>query len=294
MIYILLSLLLLVIILLTIGLIRYHLALVNLSQQIEDKIRTESMKRIGVSTFSKDFLHLYQQINHLFQEVEQSRLIMKREKQTLDMAISNIAHDIRTPLTIASGYTQQLLKDADKDQMDQQLQKIADNLSMVSRRLEALMEYRRLMEGAIRPKLQRVDLSQLVTQQLFAYYDAFQQAGIDLDVALSENLLLETDSDIFDRIVQNMLSNVLKHGRETASISLKKEGQKVIFQVKNKVQKPILHLDKLTNRFYSENLSSSEESSGLGLYITQQLVEILGGDLTIQVEDDWFELIVAL
>lgn len=156
------------------------------------------------------------------------------------------------------------------------------------------MEYRRLMEGAIRPSLQRADLSQLVTQQLFAYYDAFQRAGIDLDVDLSENLLLETDSDIFDRIVQNMISNVLKHGRETASISLKKEEQKVIFQVKNKVQKPILHLDKLTNRFYSENLSSSEESSGLGLYITQQLVEILGGDLTIQAEGDWFELIVAL
>ena len=66
MIYILLSLLVLFIILLTIWLIRYHLALVNLSQQIEDKILTGSMKRIGVSTFSKDFLHLYQQINHLF------------------------------------------------------------------------------------------------------------------------------------------------------------------------------------------------------------------------------------
>ena len=71
MIYILLSLLLLVIILLTIGLIRYHLALVNLNQQIEDKILTGSMKRIRVSTFSKDFLHLYQQINRLIQEVEQ-------------------------------------------------------------------------------------------------------------------------------------------------------------------------------------------------------------------------------
>ena len=124
MIYILLSLLVLVIILLTIWLIRYHLALVNLSQQIEDKILTESMKRIGVSTFSKDFLHLYQQINHLFQEVEQSRLIMKREKQTLDMAISNIAHDIRTPLTIASGYTQQLLKTENPDKLIQQLKNI--------------------------------------------------------------------------------------------------------------------------------------------------------------------------
>ncbi|MGX4713053.1 sensor histidine kinase [Streptococcus cristatus] len=279
---------------LSIMLVRYHLTIRSLTSQIRAKRRTGSQVRLTLRDQAPSLVALTDEVEQLFQEIDKMSFVTQQEKKTLDMAISNIAHDIRTPLTIASGYTQQLLKDADKEQMDQQLQKIADNLSMVSRRLEALMEYRRLMEGAIRPSLQRVDLSQLVTQQLFAYYDAFQRAGINLDVDLSENLLLETDSDIFDRIIQNMLSNVLKHGRETASISLKKEGQKVIFQVKNKVQKPILHLDKLTNRFYSENLSSSEESSGLGLYITQQLVEILGGDLTIQAEDDWFELIVAL
>ena len=284
----------LIILFLLVFLVRYHLTIRSLTNQIRDKRRTGSQVRLTLRDQAPSLVALTDEVEQLFHEIDKMSFVTQQEKKTLDMAISNIAHDIRTPLTIASGYTQQLLKDADKDQMDQQLQKIADNLSMVSRRLEALMEYRRLMEGAIRPKLQRVDLSQLVTQQLFAYYDAFQRAGIDLDVDLSENLLLETDSDIFDRIVQNMLSNVLKHGREAASISLKNEGQKVIFQVKNKVQKPILHLDKLTNRFYSENLSSSEESSGLGLYITQQLVEILGGDLTIQAEGDWFELIVVL
>lgn len=284
----------LIILFLLVFLVRYHLTIRSLTQQIGDKRRTGSQVRLTLRDQAPSLVALTDEVEQLFQEIDKMSFVTQQEKKTLDMAISNIAHDIRTPLTIASGYTQQLLKDADKDQMEQQLQKIADNLSMVSRRLEALMEYRRLMEGAIRPKLQRVDLSQLVTQQLFAYYDAFQRAGIDLDVDLSENLLLETDSDIFDRIIQNMLSNVLKHGREAASISLKKEGQKVIFRVKNKVQKPILHLDKLTNRFYSENLSSSEESSGLGLYITQQLVEILGGDLSIQAEEDWFELIVAL
>lgn len=284
----------LIILFLLVFLVRYHLTIRSLTQQIGDKRRTGSQVRLTLRDQSPSLVTLTDEVEQLFQEIDKMSFVTQQEKKTLDMAISNIAHDIRTPLTIASGYTQQLLKDADKEQMDQQLQKIADNLGMVSRRLEALMEYRRLMEGAIRPSLQRADLSQLVTQQLFAYYDAFQRSGIDLDVDLSENLLLETDSDIFDRIVQNMLSNVLKHGRETASISLKKEEQKVIFQVKNKVQKPILHLDKLTNRFYSENLSSSEESSGLGLYITQQLVEILGGDLTIQAEGDWFELIVAL
>lgn len=156
------------------------------------------------------------------------------------------------------------------------------------------MEYRRLMEGAIRPTFVKTDLSQLVTQQLFAYYDAFQKAQIDLDLDLTEGLTLTTDPDILERIVQNMISNVLKHGQKAASISLKQDGEHCIFIVKNIVQQPILHLDKLTNRFYSENLSSSEESSGLGLYITQQLVEILGGDLTMKAEDDWFELVVTL
>lgn len=68
------------------------------------------------------------------------------------------------------------------------------------------MEYRRLMEGAIRPSLVKVDLTQLVTQQLFAYYDAFQKAQIDLDLDLTEGLSLTTDPEILERMIQNMIS----------------------------------------------------------------------------------------
>lgn len=276
----------------TIYLVRYYLAVKSLSKQIEKKLVEESHRRITLKNQPKSLVILTNQIESLFNHVEKTNLVALQEKKTMDMAISNIAHDIRTPLTIASGYTQQLLKD--DSQESQQLIKIADSLGMVSKRLEALMEYRRLMEGAIRANVQPTDISQLVTQQLFTYYDAFQKAQIDLQVELAEGLELETDPEILERIVQNMISNVLKHGRKAASISLKKEGEHCIFTVKNIVQQPIQYLDKLTNRFYSENLSSSEESSGLGLYITQQLVEILGGDLTMKAEDDWFELVVTL
>lgn len=275
-------------------LIRYHLTIRSLTRQIRDKRQTGSQARLTLRDQAPSLMKLTDEVEQLFQEIDKMAFVTQQEKKTLDMSISNIAHDIRTPLTIASGYTQQLMKVPDKELAGQQLQKIADNLGMVSKRLEALMEYRRLMEGAIRPRIQQADLSQLVTQQLFAYYDAFQRAKIDLELGLEEGLLLETDAEIFERIVQNMLSNVLKHGRDAAQVCLKKEGIGVRFSVKNKVQQPILHLDKLTNRFYSENLSSSEESSGLGLYITQQLVEILGGTLTIQAEGDWFELVVNI
>lgn len=277
-------------IILSIALIRYHLALKNLSQQIEDKILTGSMKRVGVSIFSKDFLHLYQQIENLFQEVEQSRLVMKREKQTLDMAISNIAHDIRTPLTIASGYTQQLIKSP--EDKAETLQKIAQHLDLVSKRLEALLEYRRLMEGAVKPKLEEVDLSAFITKKTLAYYDVFQVANITLDFKVEVGLKMRTDEELLDRILQNLLGNVLKHGKEEARLSLRKEQEQLVLEIANLVKQPIKRIENLSNRFYSENLSDTEESSGLGLYITEELCHLLGAEMKLSTDGQWLSVCI--
>ena len=277
--------------LLGILLFRYHLAVRNLAAQIREKRKTSSEIRLAPQNHSQTIVELANEVEKLFQEVEQTRFIARQEKKTLDMAISNIAHDIRTPLTIASGYTQQLIKGKEENE---QLLKIATNLSVVSNRLEALMEYRRLMEGAVRPQFRQIDISKLIAKQMLPFYDAFQKQGIELQVNLQEGLVIKSDPEILERIVQNMLSNVLKHGKETAQLSLIRKDAAILLSVKNIVRQPIQHLEKLTNRFYSENLSNMEESSGLGLYITQQLVDILGGDLTMKTEGEWFGLLIRL
>ena len=288
--YILISILLLINIILAISLIRYHIAIRDLSRQIEEKIRSGSMKRIGVNFFSKTILRLHNQIENLFQEVEQSRLIMKREKQTLDMAISNIAHDIRTPLTIASGYTQQLIKSPEKQA--ETLQKIAQHLDLVSKRLEALLEYRRLMEGAVKPKLEEVDFSAFITKKTLAYYDVFQAANITLDFQVEAGLKMRTDEDLLDRILQNLLGNVLKHGKEEARLSLRKEKEQLVLEIANLVKQPIKRIENLSNRFYSENLSDTEESSGLGLYITEELCHLLGAEMKLSTNGQWLSVFI--
>ena len=292
MIYILISILLLINIILAISLIRYHIAFRDLSRQIEEKIRSGSMKRIGVNFFSKTILRLHNQIENLFQEVEQNQLIMKHEKRTLDMAISNIAHDIRTPLTIASGYTQQLIKHPDNS--PETLNKIAHHLDLVSKRLEALLEYRHLMEGAVKPKLEELDLSTFITKKTLAYYDVFQSSQIVLDFNVEPGLKTTTDEDLLDRIIQNLLGNVLKHGKEKARLSLKKEENRLILEIDNLVKKPINNIDNLSNRFYSENMSDTEESSGLGLYITEELVHLLGADMNLDTDGEWFSVFIYL
>ncbi|RSI66367.1 sensor histidine kinase KdpD [Streptococcus oralis] len=288
--YILISILLLTKIILAISLIRYHLAVRDLSRQIEEKIRSGSMKRIGVNFFSKTILRLHNQIENLFQEVEQNQLIMKHEKRTLDMAISNIAHDIRTPLTIASGYTQQLIKHPDNSQ--ETLSKIAHHQDLVSKRLEALLEYRHLMEGAVKPKLEELDLSTFITKKTLAYYDVFQSSQIVLDFNVEPELKTTTDEDLLDRIIQNLLGNVLKHGKEKARLSLKKEENRLVLEIGNLVKKPIKNIDNLSNRFYSENMSDTEESSGLGLYITEELVHLLGADMKLVADGEWFSVFI--
>ncbi|EGL91511.1 ATPase/histidine kinase/DNA gyrase B/HSP90 domain protein [Streptococcus oralis SK255] len=288
--YILISILLLTNIILAISLIRYHIAIKDLSRQIEEKIRSGSMKRIGVNFFSKTILRLHNQIENLFQEVEQNQLIMKREKRTLDMAISNIAHDIRTPLTIASGYTQQLIKHPDNSQ--ETLSKIAHHQDLVSKRLEALLEYRHLMEGAVKPKLEELDLSTFITKKTLAYYDVFQSSQIVLDFNVEPGLKTTTDEDLLDRIIQNLLGNVLKHGKEKARLSLKKEENRLVLEIDNLVKKSIKNIDNLSNRFYSENLSDTEESSGLGLYITEELVHLLGADMKLATDGGWFSVFI--
>ena len=288
--YILISILLLTNIILAISLIRYHIAIKDLSRQIEEKIRSGSMKRIGVNFFSKTILRLHNQIENLFQEVEQNQLIMKREKHTLDMAISNIAHDIRTPLTIASGYTQQLIKHPDNS--SETLNKIAHHQDLVSKRLEALLEYRHLMEGAVKPKLEELDLSTFITKKTLAYYDVFQSSHIVLDFNVEPGLKTTTDEDLLDRIIQNLLGNVLKHGKEKARLSLKKEENRLVLEIDNLVKKPIKNIDNLSNRFYSENMSDTEESSGLGLYITEELVHLLGSEMKLSTDDQWLSVFI--
>ena len=290
MIYILISISLLINIILAISLIRYHIAIRDLSRQIEEKIRSGSMKRIGVNFFSKTILRLHNQIENLFQEVEQNQLIMKREKRTLDMAISNIAHDIRTPLTIASGYTQQLIKHSDNG--SETLNKIAHHQDLVSKRLEALLEYRRLMEGAVKPKLEEVDLSAFITKKTLAYYDVFQAANITLDFKVEAGLKTRTDEDLLDRILQNLLGNVLKHGKEEARLSLRKEKEQLVLEIANLVKQPIKKIENLSNRFYSENLSDTEESSGLGLYITEELCHLLGAEMKLSTDGQWLSVFI--
>ena len=293
----LLLVLVVLVLLLGLGYLRLLSALKDLQEQIQQKLQNGSGVRLTSRVSKKELVALTKQVSDLFDQIERTNRIAFQEKKTLDMAISNIAHDIRTPLTIASGYTQQALKQVKAQELPdvQSLEKVHQQLKQVSGRLEALLDYRRVLEHEVKPSFSRVDVHQLLLETALTYYEAFQRAGLRVDLDLAPGpIWLETDPELLVRVLQNLLGNLLKHGKGQGRISLSLQADQLQIRLDNQIAQPIQQVRYLTKRFYSENLSEVESSSGLGLYISQQVIQLLGGQLTLSSQDLDFSVCVSL
>ncbi len=265
-------------------------ALKRLLVDIEAKKVSETNLLLTSKTQNTEVEKVINAFNLLFEELRETKVTSRQEQETLKLALHNITHDIRTPLTVASGYTQQLLRKKTNEQ--EILEKIQDNIRTVSGRVDILLEYQNLLEQSIKPIFQTVNLTELVKQELLQYYDALQEKDFDVDIDLEQAYMITNDIDLLKRIMQNIFGNVLKHGRDCLQVRVSETQERIQVEVVNRERQPIKNLEKLTTRFYSENMSKTEDSSGLGLYIARELAELTGGYLIIQEKEDLFMVIL--
>lgn len=268
----------------------FHHEMHLLHRQIQDKLTHQSKVRILKKHPLLQMNMLIEDYNHIFDELLVTQQAYKEERQMLDRTIHNISHDIRTPLTVSWGYTKQLLKESPDNPI---LHKIDQSLDHVSKRLEHLLEYQNLLENNIQAHNQPVNISQVLSQALIKFYDLYTQMHFNVDIHIGENLWIKCDEDLLDRILHNLLGNAAKHGKDNICIELSQQGRYVQLLISNTVKQDIKHLHKLTDRFYAEDLSSSERSSGLGLYITDHLVQMTNGNLELTYEAPLYSALVT-
>lgn len=276
-----------IIIVLSVYIVSLHHAISELTKAIQEKLKTGSHVRLMNQRSIPVMNSLIHEFNETLECLEDSKIDYKQERQMLDQTIHNISHDIRTPLTVSWGYTKQLLK---QNPTDETLTKIDASLANVSKRLEYLLEYQNLLEKNIKPEKKTVNLTQLLGENVLSFYEIFQQLNLVVEVAIQEGVIIQNDPDILERIIQNILGNVAKHGRDSVRILLNKERNQTVLTVSNRPKQAILNVSKLTQRFYAEDLSSSEKSSGLGLFITEQLVQLTGGQLELRYQEPNFTI----
>lgn len=216
--------------------------------------------------------------------------------------ISGISHDLRTPLTSVKGYLQ-LVKDKkyrNACELETCIHIAFDRIEVLEDLIDNLFEYTRIQGNEIQLYKKRLCLNDILLQFVIDYGPLFEKESLLLEVMIpKEKYYVQIEPDKFVRVIENLLGNALKYSLKPSSVwmSLVPENQGVRMTIKNKAQ-PIdtESLSHLFDRFYRLEKSRSKETggTGLGLAIAKRLVELHGGKIWADSEEEMISFHVWL
>lgn len=222
---------------------------------------------------------LVQEINTTLDTTRQLLRTRQQEDARVRALMTNLVHDIKTPLAIAAGYNQLVQKNAAAADQTR-TQKVADSLATVSHYVDTLMNFSLLQETTQGLTLQPVNVTDLLGRLLLTYYDTFTAKQLMPDIQLAPALTMRTDERLLSRVFQNLIGNILAYGVGQPTITGERAAIGTIqFTFANAVAQPIPDVQALLQRFATAQQTA--HSSGLGLNIMQTLVQRLGGTASV-------------
>ncbi len=221
---------------------------------------------------------------------------MKNERLQADL-ITNVSHDIKTPLTSIINYVDLLKREDLQNERAQNYIKVLDSKSQRLKQLaEDLVEASRISSGNINLEMVRINLVELVHQTEGEFAERFEERGLTVVSKLpGQPVVVLADGRRIWRVLENLYQNVAKYAMEHTRVyvDLQADGEKVIFSIKNISKYPLnIEADELTERFIRGDVSRSTEGSGLGLSIAQNLTTLMGGNFQIYLDGDLFKVMI--
>lgn len=209
--------------------------------------------------------------------------------------ITNVSHDIKTPLTSIINYVDLIKKE---DVQDEKLQEYVDVLDRQSARLkkliEDLMEASKASTGNLAVNLEECDVEVLLTQVIGEFEERLQKNQLAVVVEKPDcPVKMMADGRHIWRVLDNLLNNACKYSlpRTRVYVSLKQENQDAVIVFKN-ISKEALNIpsEELMERFVRGDSSRNTEGSGLGLSIAQSLTELMHGSMKLEIDGDLFKV----
>lgn len=231
-------------------------------------------------------------INTGFKAAIQGELKSERMKAEL---ITNVSHDLKTPLTSIINYVDLLQKENITEEQKEEYLAILENKSKRLKVLiEDLFEATKASSGNISLNIEEVDVVAILRQTIGEFKEKIESSGLEFKINVpKEKIILKLDGARTWRIFDNLIGNALKYSMKNSRvyIDLKKVGDKVIFEIKN-ISAYELNCDpnELRERFKRGDSSRHTEGSGLGLSIANSLVELQGGKLSVDIDGDLFKV----
>lgn len=212
--------------------------------------------------------------------------------------ITNVSHDIRTPLTSIISYTDLLQKEHTEDQEKEYLDALMRQSKRLKKMTEDIVEASKASSGALKAELTAVNMQELLEQALAEYDGKLNEKNIQPVLQVSEEKLMAVaDGKLLWRVLSNLLSNAEKYAMEGTRVYLSadRKDKEVVISVKNVSREPLnISAEELMERFVRGDESRHSEGSGLGLNIAKSLTELMGGTFSLAIDGDLFRADIRL
>lgn len=219
---------------------------------------------------------------------------MKSERFKTEL-ITNVSHDLKTPLTSIVTYIDLLQKE---DIQDEKAKKYIDTIARQSKKLkkltEDLIDASKASSGALNVNMERVNISELLRQSSAEYGERMEAVNITPVVNMpEEDIYVRADGRLLWRVVENLLQNICRHGMPgtRAYLEARTENGRAVVSFKNISQQQLnIPVEELLERFVQGDESRSRGGSGLGLSIAESLTELMKGKLKLSLDGDLFKV----
>jgi signal transduction histidine kinase len=223
---------------------------------------------------------------------------VKGERMKTEL-ITNVSHDLKTPLTSIINYVDLLKKeDLENENAVKYVEVLEEKSARLKQLVEDLIEASKASSGNLAVSKEKVDMHQLVMQAYGEYEEKIAKVGLDMRINISEkDTFVLADGKYLWRIIENLLSNVLKYSMHNSRvyISIDKNEKYGILTIKNISAFPLeISPEQLTERFIRGDASRTTEGSGLGLSIAQGLTNLQGGRFKVDIDGDLFKVTLEI
>lgn len=254
------------------------------------------------SRFYLDFreanlINLTTALNQLVDTFEVDRQRQRRAEKQLQLSITGLSHDLRTPLTAINGYVQLLQQTDDPAKRAQYLATIQKAVGKLVTMADEFYDLTRLDGAQKQADLKTIILNEQVETEFLGYFDQFEARHLQVTFSpVTRGVLVVADEQLLARVLQNVIQNGLRYAQSQVKVDYTQTETQEVLRVSNDVaQNSQLAVQRVFDQFYRAGSSrTNPESSGLGLYLAKQLVMAMSGTLTATLAHDWFTLTLAL
>ncbi len=256
-----------------------------------DRLITDTNTLIDISSGDRYMRGLANAINIELRKLRAERHRFEQGDIELKNAVTNISHDLRTPLTAVCGYLDLLEQEEKSENVERYLEIIRNRADLLIELTEELFRYSVIISGESCGEPEAVVINGVLEESIAAFYTTFNERGIVPDIRMPEKKIIRAlDRSALTRVFSNLLNNVSKYSSGDLEIVLTDEGKITFTNTAlglNEVQ-----VGRLFDRFYT--VEAARKSTGLGLSIAKTLIERMNGSISAKYENGRLSICIEL